>query len=231
MALPTCECVKGLPIGEQLAAIYCATYTLAAGDVDGPYLLKSANLSDVDDPDVARGNISAAESGANTDITSLGGVLDIGAGGATPTASSYPVVVATKSGNQVLTGGSTTDVVSFDTEVIDSANAWNTGTNTFTVPANAAGKYEIGIQGFRLNDNGAGTDAILRVEVFVNGVSQFFLFQQNCHSVDTSYAFGSSGVVSLNVGDAVTIRATQFTGNPWTVFVGSGVRINRLFLA
>lgn len=88
MALPTCECVKGLPIGEQLAAIYCATYTLAAGDVDGPYLLKSANLSDVADPDVARGNISAAESGANTDLVSItptGGQFGIftGSGGDT----------------------------------------------------------------------------------------------------------------------------------------------------
>ena len=62
MALPSCECVKGLPIGEQLAAIYCATYTLAAGDVDGPYLLKAANLSDVDDPDVSRVNLEAAGS-------------------------------------------------------------------------------------------------------------------------------------------------------------------------
>lgn len=62
MALPTCECVKGLPIGEQLAAIYCATYTLAAGDVDGPYLLKSANLGDVDDATASRENIEAAGS-------------------------------------------------------------------------------------------------------------------------------------------------------------------------
>lgn len=59
MALPTCECVKGLPIGEQLAAIYCATYTLAAGDVDGPYLLKAANLSDVADPEESRVNLGA----------------------------------------------------------------------------------------------------------------------------------------------------------------------------
>ena len=62
MALPTCECVKGLPIGEQLAAIYCATYTLAAGDVDGPYLLKAANLSDVDDAAASRTNLGAAAS-------------------------------------------------------------------------------------------------------------------------------------------------------------------------
>lgn len=77
MALPTCECVGELPQSEKLSAIYCALYTLAQGDVDGPYLLKSENLADVNDSDAARTNIDAAKIGENSDITSL---LAIGSG-------------------------------------------------------------------------------------------------------------------------------------------------------
>lgn len=84
MALPTCECVAGLPIGEQLAAIYCATYTLAAGDTDGPYLLKAANLSDVADPVASRVNLGAGVGGiwpgslGGTGVANTGKTITLG---------------------------------------------------------------------------------------------------------------------------------------------------------
>jgi hypothetical protein len=51
---------------------------------DSQYLFKSSNLSDVADIATARGNLVAAKSGANSDITSLTGLttaLSIGQGG------------------------------------------------------------------------------------------------------------------------------------------------------
>lgn len=213
MALPTCECVKGLPIGEQLAAIYCATYTLAAGDVDGPYLLKSANLSDVDDAATALSNIGGAASGANTDITSLGGVLNIGSGGATPTAATYPKVLAYGANTQTLTSGGTTDTVVYDTEVQDTAGAFSA--NAFTVPANAAGWYLINCS---FAYAGAGTPSSFNIAIYVNGS-----FSRNIHQL---YSQGSGrevicpDLLPLAAGDVVTIRATQSDGAAWDLFGG-----------
>lgn len=61
MALPECNCVTGMPIGEQLGHIYCAlVQILNNGGGSGDALLKSANLSDVDDPEAALVNLGAA---------------------------------------------------------------------------------------------------------------------------------------------------------------------------
>lgn len=60
MPLPTCECVAGLPLGEQLSAIYCATLAVAEGG-GGEFLTQSANLSDVDDPVASRDNLGAVD--------------------------------------------------------------------------------------------------------------------------------------------------------------------------
>jgi hypothetical protein len=60
MPLPTCECVAGLPIGEQLSAIYCATLAVADGG-SGEFVTQSAYLSDVDDPVASRNNLGAVD--------------------------------------------------------------------------------------------------------------------------------------------------------------------------
>lgn len=226
MALPTCECVKGLPIGEQLAAIYCATYTLAAGDVDGPYLLKSANLSDVADADAARSNISAAESGANTDITSLGGVLNIGVGGATPTAATYPKVLARANVDQTLNVGADT-VLNFNAEILDTAGAYN-GTS-FTVPANAAGTYAVAVTALSLS---GGTDAGIPIYVTVNGSqaagTHLFAFYSMAGQVPE---FSGTGFITLAAGDVVEVRAFQGSGTAWTINNTANAQLNRFFIA
>lgn len=217
MALPTCECVKGLSIGEQLAAIYCATYTLAAGDVDGPYLLKSANLSDVGDPDVSRTNIGAAESGANTDITSLGGVLNIGVNGATPTAETYPKFSVYPSVHQTLSSGNVVDIVAFGSEIFDTANAFSA--NAFTVPADAAGYYQFNISGLYFFSG--GTSAMI-IGLYVNG-SLVSVMRQDAFTSGMEYGVGAPALVQLAAGDAVTLRAQQVTGTAWQIFGGSSV--------
>jgi hypothetical protein len=86
------------------------------------FLLKASNLSDVANATTARGNLTAAESGANSDITSLTGlttpltVAQGGTGAATLTANnvllgngtSAPQVVAPSTTGNVLTSNGTT---------------------------------------------------------------------------------------------------------------------------
>jgi hypothetical protein len=90
------------------------------------YLLKASNLSDVANATTARGNLTAAKSGANSDITSLTGlttpltVAQGGTGAATLTANnvllgngtSAPQVVAPSTAGNVLTSNGTTWVSS-----------------------------------------------------------------------------------------------------------------------
>jgi hypothetical protein len=86
------------------------------------FLLKASNLSDVANATTARGNLTAAKSGANSDITSLTGlttpltVAQGGTGAATLTANnvllgngtSAPQVVAPSTAGNVLTSNGTT---------------------------------------------------------------------------------------------------------------------------
>jgi len=90
------------------------------------FLLKASNLSDVANATTARGNLTAAKSGANSDITSLTGlttpltVAQGGTGAATLTANnvllgngtSAPQVVAPSTTGNVLTSNGTTWVSS-----------------------------------------------------------------------------------------------------------------------
>jgi hypothetical protein len=86
------------------------------------YLLKASNLSDVANATTARGNLTAAKSGANSDITSITGlttpltVAQGGTGAATLTANnvllgngtSAPQVVAPSTAGNLLTSDGTT---------------------------------------------------------------------------------------------------------------------------
>jgi hypothetical protein len=122
------------------------------------YLLKASNLSDVANATTARGNLTAAKSGANSDITSLTGLttpLSVAQGGTGVTAS-------TGSGNNVLstsptlvtpilgtpTSGTLTNCTGLPTSGI-AAIAWTSytptvtaGSGTFTT-ASASGQYQV----------------------------------------------------------------------------------------
>jgi hypothetical protein len=110
----------GTPTADQDAAtkVYVDTATGAGGLA----LLKASNLSDVANATTSRTNLSAAKSGANSDITSITGlttpltVAQGGIGAATLTANnvllgngtSAPQVVAPSTNGNVLTSNGTT---------------------------------------------------------------------------------------------------------------------------
>jgi hypothetical protein len=113
------------------------------------YLLKASNLSDVANATTARGNLSAAKSGANSDITSIAGlttpltVAQGGIGAATLTANnvllgngtSSPQVVAPSTSGNVLTSNGTTWTSAAPTSAFTGARGQAfTANGTFTIP-------------------------------------------------------------------------------------------------
>jgi len=153
-----------------------ATPTLSTDAVTKAYvdtadalsLLKASNLSDVANATTARGNLTAAKSGANSDITSLTGlttpltVAQGGTGAATLTANnvllgngtSAPQFVAPSTNGNVLTSNGTTWVSSApSTNSSQLAKAWvaynaTTATilasyNVSSVTLNSAGKQTV----------------------------------------------------------------------------------------
>ena len=143
------------------------------------FLLKASNLSDVANATTARGNLTAAKSGANSDITSLTGlttplsVAQGGTGAATLTANnvllgngtSAPQAVAPSTTGNILTSNGTTWVSS--TPVVTSASqlakAWvnfagasgtiNGSFNVSSVTRNGTGDYTVNFTTVMPNTN------------------------------------------------------------------------------
>jgi len=158
--------ITGLADGIASTDAATVSQVSAAG---ATYLLKASNLSDVANATTARGNLTAAKSGANSDITSITGlttpltVAQGGIGAATLTANnvllgngtSAPQVVAPSTAGNVLTSNGTTWVSSTPTAVNTSqlAKAWanwdgSTGTirasyNVSSVTRTATGTYTV----------------------------------------------------------------------------------------
>lgn len=133
------------------------------------FLLKASNLSDVANATTARGNLTAAKSGANSDITSITGlttaltVAQGGTGATTLTANnvllgngtSAPQVVAPSTTGNVLTSNGTTWVSSTPatTNASQLAKAWvnwagasgtiNSSYNVSSVTRNSTGNYTV----------------------------------------------------------------------------------------
>jgi hypothetical protein len=144
------------------------------------FLLKASNLSDVANATTARGNLTAAKSGANSDITSLTGlttpltVAQGGTGAATLTANnvllgngtSAPQVVAPSTNGNVLTSNGTTWVSSAPATVNTNqlAKAWvnfdgvttttiNSSFNVSSVTRNSTGDYTVNFTNAMSNAN------------------------------------------------------------------------------
>ena len=129
------------------------------------FLLKASNLSDVANATTARGNLTAAKSGANSDITSITGlttpltVAQGGTGAATLTANnvllgngtSAPQVVApSTSGNVLTSNGTTWTSASAPTNYVKAWVNFNGATatirssnNVSSITANSTGDYTV----------------------------------------------------------------------------------------
>jgi hypothetical protein len=165
--------------GTSLGQVNTAISTAISG-ISANYLVKASNLSDVANATTARGNLTAAKSGANSDITSLTGlttpltVAQGGTGAATLTANnvllgngtSAPQVVAPSTSGNVLTSNGTTWVSSSPSSV-NYTKAWVTfdgatpsifnSFNIASITKNGTGDYTIAFTTALANANYAVT--------------------------------------------------------------------------
>lgn len=133
-------------VADPTSAQAVATKAYVDG-IGGDYLLIASNLSDVANATTARGNLSAAKSGANSDITSLTGlttalsVAQGGTGATTLAGANLPVTTAanTFTGTQTFNGTSATKAANFlnITEVANVVAAAPTSTTNFYVNSGA----------------------------------------------------------------------------------------------
>jgi hypothetical protein len=173
------------------------------------FLLKASNLSDVANATTARGNLTAAKSGANSDITSLTGlttpltVAQGGTGAATLTANnvllgngtSAPQVVAPSTTGNVLTSNGTTWTSSAPATVNSSQliKAWanfdgtsgsiRSSYNCSSVTRNSAGDYTFNF-----------TTALANANYAVSGTAMYST-GVNSHVVCYGDANGASGTL------------------------------------
>ena len=195
-------------------------------------LLKASNLSDVANATTARGNLTAAKSGANSDITSLTGlttpltVAQGGTGAATLTAnnvllgngiSALQVVAPSTSGN-VLTSNGTTWVSSTPTAVNTSqlAKAWvnfNGGTGTIRGSFNVSSVTVVSSGIYTLNYTTAmpnGNYAVVGIGEFTNGITQNGIVTINGSNLPTTTSatiqcFAASGAAAAGAYIAAVV--------------------------
>jgi hypothetical protein len=97
--------------------------------------------------------------------------------------------------------------VNFTTEVFDKGNDFNSATDTFTVPADGTGYYQIsGIFASQLQSHNLGASFF----IYVNGSNRRYLAIGNS-SPGAGITAGGNAIVHLDAGDLVDIRVTTTT--------------------
>ncbi|HUC87792.1 MAG TPA: hypothetical protein VMR95_01425 [Candidatus Binatia bacterium] len=125
----------------RTGAVVATTGDYTAAQVTGA-LVNTNNLSDVSNTTTARGNLTAAKSGANSDITSLTGIttpITVSEGGTGTNTLTGVVVGSGTSALTTVTAPVGTIVGTSDTQTLTNKNL-NSGTNTFpTLNQNTTG--------------------------------------------------------------------------------------------
>lgn len=160
------------------------------------YLVKASNLSDVANATTARGNLTAAKSGANSDITSLTGLttpLSVAQGG---------TGAATLTSNNVLLGNGTSAL-----QVVAPSTSGNVLTSNGTTWTSVAGAYALTSGTAVATTSGTSVDFtsipswVKRITVMYSGVStngtSNYLVQIGSGSITTS---GYTGQANSGAG-------------------------------
>nr|BAR28770.1 c1q globular head like domain containing protein [uncultured Mediterranean phage uvMED] len=109
-----------------------------------------------------------------------------------------PIVRAVPSSNQSISSSTNTTVV-FDTEVIDTDNAF--ASNTFTVPSGKAGKYYVSVT--LITDTNAG-DALERVQIKKNTSTDVGYGNYKVYGDDNTLVVYC--IVDLSVADTILVN-------------------------
>jgi hypothetical protein len=213
-------------LADGLAATDAATVNqIPSGAL---FLLKASNLSDVANATTARGNLTAAKSGANSDITSLTGlttplsVAQGGTGAATLTANnvllgngtSAPQVVAPSTTGNVLTSDGTTW-----TSAAPAAYPLTNGTEVASTSGTSIDFTSI--------PNWVKRITVLFMGVSVSGSSIPIIQLGDSGGIETTSYLGSSGGSNAVSGNSVSQMSVGYnlvdTGDASTTLQGSVV--------
>ena len=119
-----------------------------------------------------------------------------------------PAVLVTNSGNQSI-GNSSSTLVTFDTETIDTDSAF--ASNTFTVPSGKGGMYFIS---FRGSMSGIDAGEFIQIRIYLNGSeSNFFENRMTAYTTDVEFKFSGSGALNLSAGDTIKYYCFQNSGD------------------
>jgi hypothetical protein len=163
------------------------------------FLLKASNLSDVANATTARGNLTAAKSGANSDITSITGLttpLTVAQGG---------IGAATLTANNVLLGNGTSAL-----QVVAPSTSGNVLTSNGTTWTSVAGAYPLTSGTAVASTSGTSIDFtsipswVKRITVNFSGVST-----------------NGTSIPLLQLGDSGGVETSGYLGAGSSVFNGS----------
>ena len=125
-----------------------------------------------------------------------------GAGG-----TNTPAFAAYQSSGQNIDSDTTT-IVTLDTEIFDTDNAF--ASNTFTVPAGEGGKYYISAS--VRADASWGATTYFNVSVFLGATGDNGLFVANQINASIGNSAAVSGIMDLSAGDEITMRIRHNEG-------------------
>ena len=140
-------------------------------------------------------------------ITNSAGSGNITIGSGVTLLSNVPAFQAHLSSDQSITDNTFTKV-EFDTEELDTDNAYNTSTGEFTVPSGKGGKYMVGAS-YRTNASGAATRLASFITVGGTIIRQTN-FNQNSDGESSSMVHA---VLNLSAGDVVAFKCFQTSGS------------------
>jgi len=180
-------------LADGLAATDAATVSQVT-TAGATYLLKASNLSDVADATTSRGNLVAAKSGANSDITSLTGLttpLTVAQGG---------TGAATLTSNNVLLGNGTSAP-----QVVAPSTSGNVLTSNGTTWTSAAGAYPLTSGTAVASTSGTSID-FTGIPSWVKRITVMF------NEVSTS----GTSIIQIQIGTSSGIQTTGYQGTGFT---------------
>ena len=100
----------------------------------------------------------------------------------------------------------TETVINFDTEVLDSASAYDTSNGRFTVPSGEGGKYYVNVQ-LSHNSNAVTDTSYVAIKIYKNGSDNeaypSAMFYNDTTGFWRSDSFNASGIMNLAAGDYI----------------------------
>ena len=156
---------------------------------------------------------TSLEIGSSGDtITIPSGVTQSGVGG-----TNTPSFLAYCNTQQSISNASNTKI-GYDTELLDTDNAYNSSNYTFTVPSGKAGVYAF-FMNVSLNDFSTNEAKRVIVRLYKNGSTQIAFFGEHQKSGDGSAGHRTSGFImlDLSVGDTIEPYIYQNSGSSYNI--------------